>query len=326
MHSNKYNKILIIQTAFIGDVILASALIEKLNQYFPEAKIDFLLRKGNETLLQNNPKINKVLIWDKKTSKYKNLFKILKQIRKEKYDLLINLQRFASSGLLTCFSNAKEKRGFDKNPFSFCFDKKSKHKINNGKHETERNQELISDITDNKANKPKLYPSTADFEFVSKYKNEKYITMAPASVWFTKQLPKEKWIELVNANKEYKVFLLGAASDYELCNEIIKKTAHNNIENLSGKLSFLQSAALMNDAAMNYVNDSAPLHIASAMNANVTAFFCSTIPEFGFGPLSDNSKILQVQEKLDCRPCGLHGFKSCPEKHFDCGFKINLKE
>ena len=75
---------------------------------------------------------------------------------------------------------------------------------------------------------------------------------------------------------------------------------------------------------MNYVNDSAPLHIASAMNAPVTAYFCSTKPSFGFGPLSDNKTIVEVKEKLECRPCGLHGKKKCPEDHFDCGFNIEV--
>ena len=60
------------------------------------------------------------------------------------------------------------------------------------------------------------------------------------------------------------------------------------------------------------------------MNAPTTAVFCSTIPDFGFGPLSKNSKIVEIQEKLDCRPCGLHGFKSCPEEHFRCAMDIDI--
>jgi heptosyltransferase-2 len=79
----------------------------------------------------------------------------------------------------------------------------------------------------------------------------------------------------------------------------------------------------MKYAKMNYVNDSAPLHLASSVNAPVTAFFCSTVPAFGFGPLSDQSKVIEVKE-LYCKPCGLHGYKSCPEGHFKCGLEIDL--
>jgi heptosyltransferase-2 len=78
----------------------------------------------------------------------------------------------------------------------------------------------------------------------------------------------------------------------------------------------------MKEAAMNYVNDSAPMHFASAVNAPVTAVYCSTIPAFGFGPLSDKSFIVEIEEPLDCRPCGLHGYRACPRGHFHCAYKI----
>ncbi len=70
-------KFLIIQTAFIGDVVLATPLIEKLHDFFPEAQIDFLLRKGNEQLLTGHPFIHEMLIWDKKKNKQKNLLRML---------------------------------------------------------------------------------------------------------------------------------------------------------------------------------------------------------------------------------------------------------
>ena len=81
----------------------------------------------------------------------------------------------------------------------------------------------------------------------------------------------------------------------------------------------------MTNATMNYVNDSAPMHMASAMNAPTTAIFCSTIPDFGFGPLSDQARIVETDENLECRPCGLHGFKKCPEGHFKCANTIDTE-
>jgi len=139
-------KILIIQTAFIGDVILATALIEKLHQHFPNAKIDLLVRKGNESLVKNHPILNNVLVWNKKENKYGNLFSILKKIRKQGYDEIINCQRFFSTGFLTAFSKGKNKIGFDKNPLSIFFSKRIKHQIGEDKeqlHEVQRNQQLI---------------------------------------------------------------------------------------------------------------------------------------------------------------------------------------
>lgn len=329
--NNSSNKILVIQTAFIGDVILATSILENLHSAFPNISIDFLLRKGNETLFEQHPYINKIWIWNKKEKKYKNLFKIIRSIRKERYDIVINAQRYFASGLITALSAAKYTVGFNKNPLSFIFNKKIKHTINDNNefvHEAKRNVQLITEITHINDFQIKLYPNNKDFEAVQQYKNAPYICIAPTSVWFTKQYPAEKWIEFLNhsVTKQYKVFLIGAPNDQSNCDALIEQSTHKNITNLCGKLSFLSSCALLKDSVMNYVNDSAPLHMASAVNASVTAIFCSTIPAFGFGPLSEKSLIVETKEKLKCRPCGLHGYKSCPEKNFSCAHKIKLEQ
>ncbi len=322
-------KFLLIQTAFIGDVVLATAMIEKLHRFFPGAAIDFLVRKGNEPLLSNNPHVRQVLVWNKKQEKIKNLFRLLKQIRSNKYDQVINLQRYFSTGILTAFSAAKNTIGFDKNPLSFLFSRKVKHvfDVMNPRHEVERNNDLISAITDNSFSKPVLYPSQLDFDAVKKFTDTDFVTMTPSSVWFTKKYPLEKWIELINRfDLSIKIYLLGGKDNVSECEAIAGKTVKNNVEILAGKLNFLQSAALMKTARMNYTNDSAPLHFASAVNAPVTAIFCSTIPEFGYTPLSDISFIIQTKEQLTCRPCGLHGKKACPLGHFKCGFGIATEQ
>ena len=310
-------KFLIIQTAFIGDVVLATPMAEALAQ-LDNAEVHFLVRKGNESLLENNPFIDRILIWNKHQNKLRNLFQLGNEIRKEKFDCVINLQRFASTGFLTWRSGAAKKIGFQENPFSFCFSSKFKHEVNNGWHEVNRNLELLREFVPGDF-PPRLFPSVQNFEAVTEFKSKPYVCVAPSSVWFTKQWPKENFIQLVSElAKKHHVFLLGAKGDFDLCEEV-RGVENFNATNLCGKLNFLESAALMRDATMNFVNDSAPMHFASAMNAPTTAFFCSTIPEFGFGPLSDRSRIVESNENLACRPCGLHGKKSCPLGHFKCG-------
>ena len=310
-------KFLIIQTAFIGDVVLATPMAEALAQ-LNNAEVHFLVRKGNESLLENNPFIDRVWIWHKGQNKLRNLFKLSTEIRKEKFDCIINLQRFASTGFLAWRSEASKKIGFQENPFSFCFTSKFKHEVNNGLHEVNRNLKLLREFVPGDF-PPRLFPSVKNFETVAEFKSKPYVCVAPSSVWFTKQWPKANFIQLVKElSKKHHVFLLGAKSDFDLCEEV-RGVDNLNTTNLCGKLSFLESAALMRDAAMNFVNDSAPMHFASAMNAPTTAFFCSTIPEFGFGPLSEFSRIVEASEELACRPCGLHGKKACPLGHFKCG-------
>ena len=323
-------KILVIQTAFIGDVVLATGILEKLHGRYPDASIDMMVRKGNESLFTDHPFLHEVLIWDKKQSKYAHLFSLLKQIRKSRYDVLINVQRFAATGFLTAFSKAKQTIGFDKNPFSFLFSDVIRHVVSEGDHtlhEIERNHQLIISLTDGVAAKPKLYPSEKDREAVAEWTGRKYICLAPASVWFTKQFPAEQWKDLVEAlPNDITVYLLGAPGDHDLCESIRSGSQRSAVINLAGRLNFLQSAALMKNSIMNYVNDSAPMHFASSVNASVAAVYCSTIPAFGFGPLSDKSHIIEVAEPLSCRPCGLHGKKACPLVHFNCARQITRQQ
>lgn len=342
-------RFLIIQTAFLGDVVLATPVIERLRKFYPEDTIDFLVRKGNESLLKGHPLIDELLVWNKQERKMRNLWGMMRTVRARKYDYVINLQRFASSGLMTVFSGAYT-IGFDKNPLSRYFTERKPHVIGSDPkryvHEVQRNLSLIEGLTDNEGLngdierltdksvvRPRLYPSEADYEKVRAFKAEPYITMSPASVWFTKQLAEEKWVELIRAYPAGQtIYLLGAPGDTELCTRIAAASGRNSdgregngLTNLAGQLTLLQSAALMAGADMNYVNDSAPMHLASAMNAPVTAVYCSTVPYFGFGPLSDVSRVVETPVALDCRPCGLHGYKACPQGHFKCAHTIPVE-
>lgn len=323
-------QILVIQTAFIGDVVLATGLLESLHQQYPTAGISILVRKGNEALFKNHPFVKEVLVWDKKTKKYQHLFQVIKQIRQRRFDVLINVQRFAATGLITIFSGAKTTIGFDKNPFSLFFSKRIKHIFSKGDidlHEIQRNHQLIVTEAQPEAARPRLYPSEADYSAVAGFTEGPYICMAPASVWFTKQYPEAQWVKLIQLiPKHYQVYLLGAPSDLDTCNRILAAANCSNAKSLAGQLNFLQSAALMQTAVMNYVNDSAPMHFASSVNAPVTAIYCSTIPAFGYGPLSDNKHIVEVKQALDCRPCGIHGRKECPLGHFNCANLIDQSD
>lgn len=155
-----------------------------------------------------------------------------------------------------------------------------------------------------------------------------YICIAPSSVWFTKRYPAARWAELVDRLPSgHKIYFLSGPEDAAMADEIIQLVTSKErlMENLGGKLSLMQSAALMQDAAMNYTNDSGPLHFASAVNAPSTAVFCSTHECFGFGPLSDQRLLVEVQG-LPCKPCGIHGYDQCPQGHFRCAKDIDTKK
>lgn len=314
---------LVIQTAFLGDAVLVTSILEKLHARYPDAAIDLVVRKGNDGLFTGHPFLRKLFMWDKRTAKNKALFKLIGDLRRTEYDHIINCQRFLSTGLMTVLARGREKVGYDKNPLSVLFTRTVKHIIGDGRHEVDRLNALIEHLTDGTRPLPRLYPTADDRNKVGTLlaahlkRTASYVCIAPASVWFTKQWPEHKWIELVKTlPREQQVFLIGAPGDTALAQRII--AASRRGVDLTKDLRLLESAALMEGAIMNYVNDSAPLHIASAMDAPVTAIFCSTVPAFGFGPLRANGRVVETAEKLDCRPCGLHGHRACPKGHFKC--------
>lgn len=315
-------KVLIIQTASIGDVILATPVLEGLHSTFPDCKIDLLIKKGNESLFVDHPFLHRLWVWNKSENKHKGLLSLIIAIREEKYDLVVNLQRFFSTGLITALSGAKKTVGFKKNPLSIFFSRRHIHQLD-GRHETIRNLSLLEGIAQTTHARMVLYPPKSAFALVSQYKTNRYICVAPASLWFTKQYPEEKWIDFIKQlDPNLCVYFLGGPNDVTLCNNIIKESQHAFSINLAGKLSLLETAALMRDAQRNFVNDSAPMHLAGSVNGAITVIFCSTVEQFGFGPLSDDSIVIQTNRKLKCRPCGLHGHKSCPKKDFECAYSI----
>lgn len=317
---------LLIQTAFIGDVILMTALLEYLHQAEPATPVDVLVRRGNEGLLAGHPHVRRVWVWDKKHRKYAALWELLGQIRTAKYGRVVTLQRFASTGFLTAFSGAPERIGFAKNPLSRFFTRRVPHVIGNGTHEVERNLRLLTDAVPTPLVAPRLYPTAADEAAVVPYTTDgPYICLAPTSVWFTKQYPEEKWLELLTGlSAGLRVYLLGGPPDVGACERLAAASGRENVVSIAGKIGLLAAAALMRGAVMNYVNDSAPMHLCSAVGAPVTAIFCSTVPAFGFGPLAPVSFVVETKEPLACKPCGLHGHAACPLGHFRCAYTIEV--
>lgn len=327
--------ILIIQTAFIGDTILASAFAKAVHERYPDAPIHFFLRKGNESVNQGLSFVHKTWVWDKGEGKMRSLWRMISELRQYEFRAVFNLHRHFNSGLITALVKADDKLGFRENPLSFFYTRKVPHLIPhtvNGVawHEVQRNHQLLHAYdptvpleSNPKKLKPVLPLQPKNFDKVSAYQDAPYVVVAPASVWFTKQWEEEKYRDLVALlSQGLKVYLIGGPTDFDLCERV---RANSSATNLCGKLNLLDSAALMQKAKRVFVNDSGPLHLASSVNAPTTAVFCSTIPAFGYGPLSDDAIVLETPENLDCRPCGLHGHTACPKGHFLCSKNVTVE-
>lgn len=329
--------ILIIQTAFIGDTILASQFARAVKDQYPEAKIHFFLRKGNESVILGLTSIEKVWVWDKQGGKVRNLFRLISALREIRYDMVFNLHRHFNSGLISALMKSPFKAGFKQNPLSIFYTHKVNHLIPHKSpigvwHEVQRNLQLLKEaapnlsIVDNsKIYKPELPLQEKNFAKILPFSDGDYFVVAPASVWFTKAWSEHKYRELTQElSKLGKVLFIGAPSDKDLCDRI--RLGIHHTENLCGALNLLDSAALMKKAKRVFVNDSAPLHLASCVNAKTTAIFCSTVKDFGYTPLADDSVVVDVGNSLACRPCGLHGHNACPLGHFKCSEDIQIRQ
>jgi heptosyltransferase-2 len=319
---NPVSKVLIIQTAFLGDAVLVTSLLEKIRIESPETAIHLLVRKGNESIFQayTHPCLERVWTYDK-SNKRASWLDLHTNLKQEYFDKVFVVQRFFGMGLLSLMIGAKQVFGFVKNPLSWFFTKAYPHPFGNGIHEVERNTALLSDWLGEKVFKPFLNP----VKMPTPAKN--YICISPGSVWETKRLPIQKWIEFIHLlPRNQAVVLMGSPNEKHLSDEIEQACAGWPIYNETGKHALLDSTSIFAQSKGNFVNDSGPMHLSSAVNVPTVALFCSTIPDFGFGPLADQSQIIEVSEKLDCRPCGDHGKKNCPLGHYACGNHISTQK
>jgi heptosyltransferase-2 len=328
------SKILIIQTAFLGDVILCTPLIKATKKLFPHSFISFLLIPETKNILENNPHLNEIIVYDKKGKEkgLKNFFKMVEKIKRKNFGLALIPHRYLRSALLAYLARIPQRIGFDKSTGSFLFTQKVTYQ--NNWHEVDRNLSLLSDFNRGLPDKtPELFPTSEDFSYASQLlqdsgvkENDKMVGIAPGSVWATKRWLPERFAEVSDFLIEEagaKVIFLGSKEDERLCSEIAKLMEEKPVI-LTGKTNILQSAAIISKCKVILSNDSAPVHIASAMRKPVVAIFGSTIPEFGFAPYGEGNIV--IEKKMKCRPCGIHGKNRCPEKHFKCMTEITTRE
>jgi len=320
MSDNK--NILVIQTAFIGDLIMSTSIFPALKEIFPKSTIDVVTIQASSIILKNNPYVNNVFTFDKKNtfkSKINSFFDLVKILKSNKYDIGISIQHSITSSLLMLLSNIKYKVGNQRMKF---VDKNIQ--IPKGLHNKDRVLSLLKAFTD------KEFDNSTEIYFNNKIdiknqlikNNKKNICVAPGSVWETKKLPTNKYIEIINNLTDYNIYLIGANNEKIICDEILYNVSHENIVNFVGEFNLLESAELIKHSDLLLCNDSAPLHIGNAVNTPVFAFFGPTVKRFGCYPYREKDQMIEVD--LDCRPCGKHGSNKCPLGHHRCmnGIKV----
>lgn len=319
-------KILIIQTAFIGDAVLTLPLIQKLKELYNDAEIDVLSISSTEEIFNASPFVNKVFVIDKK-NKHKGLFslyKFVQKLKKKNYSKVYSPHRSYRSAIITKLLSVKESFSFSNSKFKFFYINIIPYDKN--KHEVQRNLDLITYKYDDESwrmlpvvkFKENSKNKVEDF-FVNLKSNIKFAAVAPGSIWNTKKYPEKHFVEVIKLLKEdsYTVFLIGGKDDENLCNSIKNKSGEKVIS-VAGKYTLIESIELLKRMDILIANDSAPTHLGVCANIPVLTIYCSTVPEFGFYPYNKKSSYISYNN-LQCKPCGMHGLKECPIKSFDCG-------
>ena len=311
--------ILIIHTAFIGDIVLSTALISKVKKKYPDSDIYYLTTPLGKEILKNNPKIKEIIVYDKrgKDKGFVAFISFVRKIRKLKIDVCLTPHRYLRSSILSLLSGASIRIGYDIASLSFVYNKKIKY--DKTKHEVEK---LLSFVDDSpKRFELEMYPSEKDkikIDTILKnfFQNKKIILIAPGSKWFTKRWPEEYFKILIQnlvKRNDLLIVITGGKEEKE-----IELNLDSKVLDLRGEISLLELAELIKRAILVVSNDSAPIHITSAFpDTRIVGIFGPTVKEFGFFPWSKNSKVFEIKG-LYCRPCAIHGGNFCPEKHFRC--------
>lgn len=316
----KFRKILIIQTAFIGDVILITPLIKATKKIFPNSLIDVMVIPQAANILKNNANIRSVILFDKRKNKLSAFLKTLRELKNNSYDLALTPHSSVTTSLLMYLAGVPVRIGFARWTAQLLLTHKLPHL--KGKLKIEKNLHLLSPFSDEKFSvQTELFPSSEmkekanDLLFEIKSNTEKVVALAPGSNWFTKRWPISYYKELVHklSNQNYGIVFIGSAEEWEICNEI--RPDHNYI-NLAGKLSLLESAAVISGCDLMICNDSGAMHLANAVKMEVFVFFGPTVQSIGYSPIGSKDFVFEVD--LKCRPCSSHGTNECKLGHHNC--------
>ncbi|MFN8207342.1 MAG: glycosyltransferase family 9 protein [Bacteroidales bacterium] len=314
-------KFLVIRLSSIGDIVLTTPVVRCLKNQVPGAEIHYLTKKQFASLVNHNPYIDKVHVYDD------DLSSLIRQLREESFDYVLDLHHNLRSQII------KSRLGI----LAFSFDKinfKKWLKVNlridklPNVHIVDRYLDTLRlfDVENDGKGLDYFVPSTDEVNtsILPAGFSAGYIALVTGARHQTKQMPVEMMIQLCKL-LEVPVVLMGGREDNNRADEIVKQC--NNTYNACGAFNLNQSASLIRQSLLVITPDTGLMHIASALKKPVLSVWGNTIPAFGMYPYEPGkgSAIYEV-EGLSCRPCSKLGYKTCPKGHFKCMKGIQVSD
>ena len=328
---------LVIQTSFLGDVVLTTPLLAELASRGP---VDVVVTPAAAALLANHPAVRDLLVFDKRGADagMAGLWRFARGLRRRsdgttrKIAAAYLAQGSMRSASLALFAGIRERVGFDSSAGRVLYTRRSRYRGN--RHHAERLWRLAAgDAAPDPAPeviRPRLYPGERERAAVDALLKDvprdgaQLLALAPGSIWGTKRWPHFPALAARLAPL-YRLVVVGGADDNALAAEIARASGPERVINATGKLSLLASTELLSRCAALVTNDSAPQHLASAAGTPTLTIFGPTAPEFGFGPLAPRHATIG-NESLTCRPCHPHGPKVCPLGHWKCMRELEVEQ
>ena len=328
---------LVIQTSFLGDVVLTTPLLAELASRGP---VDVVVTPAAAALLANHPAVRDLLVFDKRGADagMAGLWRFARGLRRRsdgttrKIAAAYLAQGSIRSGALALVAGIRERVGFDSSAGRVLYTRRSRYRGN--RHHAERLWRLAAgDAAPDPAPeviRPRLYPGERERAAVDALLKDvprdgaQLLALAPGSIWGTKRWPHFPALAARLAPL-YRLVVVGGADDNALAAEIARASGPERVINATGKLSLLASTELLSRCAALVTNDSAPQHLASAAGTPTLTIFGPTAPEFGFGPLAPRHATIG-NESLTCRPCHPHGPKVCPLGHWKCMRELEVEQ
>lgn len=311
---------LVVQTSFIGDMVLTTPLIARLHAGGRE--VDVLAIPSTAPLLANNPHVRQVIEYDKRgrDSGARGFLRVARRLRRAHYDAAYFAQGSLRSAAMGVAARVPERIGFESSSGRRLYT--TRRPYDESLHHSQR---LFSLAFDGVSSPPQLFPGEPERSAVNDllaaagHAGEPLVAVAPGSVWGTKRWPYYPALA-AQLSASHRVLIIGGGTDAALAAEIIAR-APRAID-ATGRLSLLASAEAIGRCTALVTNDSAPQHLASAMGTPTVTIFGPTVPEFGFGPLAPRHDVIG-HDGLACRPCDRHGPQKCPLGHWRCMREID---
>lgn len=311
---------LVIQTSFLGDMVLTTPLIAELARRGP---VDVVAIPASAPLLANNPDVREVIAYDKRGADagVRGFWRMARALKGRAASAYLG-QGSMRSAALALAARIPHRVGFDTSAGRALYTVRVPNR--DGVHHAKRLWLLagVRDEPERESLRPRLFPGTIERQAVDTLLARfdgaaiPLVALAPGSVWATKRWPFYAALAQ-QLSSLARLVIIGSKDDTVLARAIADAAPADRVLDATGHLSLLASAELIGRSAAIVTNDSAPLHLASAMGTPTVAVFGPTIPAFGFGPLAPQAAVVEHDE-LACRPCDRHGPQRCPLGHWRC--------